>query len=68
MTEEKVWQQEGNDEKTPAPFLSRLPWWVRYYPPFNNEDMNTQQDWILQAKQYISTDIRIILTSIEYPN
>ena len=27
-----------------------------------------KQDWILQAKQYISTDIRIILTSTEYPN
>ena len=25
-----------------------------------------KQDWILQAKQYISTDIRIILTSTEY--
>ena len=27
-----------------------------------------KQDWILQAKQDISTDIWIILTSIKYPN
>ena len=27
-----------------------------------------KQDWILQAKQYISTDIRIMLTSTEYQN